>query len=76
MADNTLIPDTGSLCRKNNETGDDTISHKMHLLPNHHVSIPADTQRKNNVIMTSKRRFDVVTMLLLRRVPVGLVHAG
>ena len=36
---------------------------------------PADTRRKNNVIMTSKRRrdffFDVKMTLLSRRVPVG-----
>ena len=33
---------------------------------------PADTWRKNNVIMTSKRRrFDVMMALLLRRVPGG-----
>ena len=30
------------------------------------------TRRKNNVIMTSKRRSDVVMALWLRRVPVGL----
>ena len=33
---------------------------------------PADSRRKNNIIMTSKRRFDVMIALLLRRVPIGL----
>ena len=33
---------------------------------------PADTRRKNNVIMTSKRcRFDVIMTLILPRAPVG-----
>ena len=32
---------------------------------------PTDTRRNNNLIMTSKRRFDVIMTLLLRRVSVG-----
>ena len=36
---------------------------------------PADTRRKNNVTVTSKRsRFDVIVTLLLRRAPVGYRH--
>ena len=38
------------------------------------IPFPADTQRKNDVIMTSKRRCDVVLTLLLRRVPTGYAH--
>ena len=35
-------------------------------------SVPADTQRNNNVIMTLRRRFDVMMTLFLRHVPVGM----
>ena len=39
------------------------------------TSQPADTRRKSNDMMTSKRsRFDVAIMLLLRRVPVGQAY--
>ena len=36
------------------------------------VPIPAGTRRNNNVIVTSKRRFDVIITLLLRQVPAGM----
>ena len=35
-------------------------------------TVPADTRRKNNVIMTSQRRFDVMMTLLLRHEPIGV----
>ena len=35
------------------------------------LKFPVGTRRKNNVIM-SRRRFDVIMTLSLRRVPVGL----
>ena len=41
------------------------------------IGIPVDTQRNNNVIMTSKRRrFDIIITLLLRRVPTGIYPTG
>ena len=42
----------------------------------HFRNMPADTQCKNNVIMTSKlRRFDHIIMLLLRCMPAGICHS-
>ena len=37
---------------------------------------PVGTRRNNNVIITSRRRFDVTVTLLLRRVPAGLLASA
>ena len=36
--------------------------------------VPTDTWRNNSVIITSKRRFDVIPTLIVRRVPPGVYH--
>ena len=62
------LPDQPKVCRSGS-----AVRHLFWRLGE--TSYPADTQRKNNVIMTPKRRrdviFDVVMTLLMRRVPVG-----
>ena len=49
----------------------DIIGEQSTLVVGGHV-VPTDTWRNNDVIMTSKRRFDVIMALLLRRLSAGV----